>query len=169
VVLKISKKTVETVESFAEVNVNNLSEHAAEIVAIGEMQDKILTIDAAIEKKFGELLAMRADLVKEATKRLKNLREALDALYADKDPEQTFIENAGTHAVEIGKKGNLRKITDMKLVQDLLEDDEVFYQLIKMDLKDIDNYLTPPEREAVLETTHTPRQIAITPVVRVKV
>lgn len=167
--LKITKKISETVESFDQVNVQNLSDYATDIVAIGELQDKIADIDALLEKKYAKELEQKAELVKEANKRLKDLRTKLDEHYKGEDPEKVFTENAGTHSVEIGKKGNSRSIIDMKLVQDLFNDDEVFYKLVKMDLKDIDNYLTPPEREAVLETKHTPRPITITPVVRVKV
>lgn len=168
-VLKITKKPVETVETYAEINVSNISDFAAEIVAIGEMQDQVATIEGVIAKKFAKELEQKDELLKEIGKRLKKLREQVNEEFKEKDPDSEYTENAGTHALVVGKAGNQRKVTDMKLLQDLMADDDVFYALIKMDLKDIDSYLTPPERELVLETTRTARPIAITQVVRVKV
>lgn len=166
--LKITKKSdVKEVEDFSQLSTNNISDFAPEIVAIGEMQDAIIAIDEAIAKKFKAELEQRAELVKSANQRLKKLRGQLDELYESSPAEETFIENAGTHAVEIGKKGTQRKIKDMPKVYELMGKVQ-FFKLAKMDLKDIDSYLTPPERDEVLSSEPTARNITITPIVRVK-
>ena len=66
-------------------------------------------------------------------------------------------------AVTLGKKGVSRSVTEegkYKLAKMLTE--EQFVSLATFKLTDLDNYLTKPQREEVMETSHTNRSIKVT-------
>jgi hypothetical protein len=108
--------------------------------------------------------------IKELQEQLKPFQEAkkaleeavlhLDQSDSDRDPYEVYTEKGAEYQVELGKQEAARSITDLKAVRDLMGDD-VFMKVAKVNLKDVDNYLTLPEREAVLETKFGKREIKV--------
>lgn len=155
-VVQITKKKVEAEVASAVL----LSDFAATIDEVGTLTAQIEKVQADIVEKTKKEQEKLTGLQKKLAPLLKSLGEQLNAAHAEDDPDQTFVESGEKFQAEIGKKGNARKITDIKLVKDLMGED-TFFALCKVNLKDIDDYLNPQEREAVLETERTKREVKI--------
>lgn len=80
----------------------------------------------------------------------------IEAHYAAKGDDEEFVAEGSNGYIEFGKKGSERKITDMKHVRKVMGD-KVFFELAKMNLGDVDKYLTQAERDKCIETSRTAR------------
>src|SRR5690606_18168498 len=87
----------------------------------------------------------------DAVKRLKAKIEELGG-----DPDEELVELGTVFKLELGKKGTSRTVTDIRKVQELMGD-ELFYEVVKVNLKDIDAYLTLPQRQQVVKEERTTR------------
>jgi hypothetical protein len=129
-----------------------LSEFADQIDLVGRLQAEA----EPILKQIKELQAKLKPL-KDAEKKL---QESLDAIDAADDAEG-MTEIGAQYSVEIGKKGAARKVKDMLKVYKLMGK-ELFFKVVQVALKDIDAYLTQPQRDEVLETSRTSRSYKLT-------
>lgn len=109
---------------------------------------------AKITKEIKALQDMLKPFKAEADK----LQAMVDALEIDDDGED--VREGDRFRVEIGKRGSNRKVTSMAGIRDALGD-ELFMELATITLKNVDDYLTPPQKEKVLETTRTSRSIKL--------
>lgn len=109
---------------------------------------------AKLKKKIKDL---QAELKKFSDNEAK-LQKLVDDLPNDADDQ--FVLRGASFRAEIGVKGSSRSISDMMAVRDMLGD-KTFMELAKVNLKDIDNYLTLPQREKVLAVARTQRSISI--------
>lgn len=137
--LKAQAQQDELVSDFAELidKVGALSDEAAEIKAqIKGLQEKL--------KPYNEAVA--------------ELEEKLAELNIG--PDDTKVELGTLYRLEVGKKGTSRTVTDMREVHQMLGDD-LFYDLAKINLKDVDNYLTLPQRQKVLTEERTKRSFKL--------
>ena len=91
-------------------------------------------------------------------KALAELQEKIDELEADDDA--TLEELGGVFRLELGRKGTSRRIADTQKLRELMGD-ELFFQCATVTLKDVDAYLTPPQRAEVLEETRTGRTLKL--------
>jgi len=120
---------------------------------------------------FGRLAAEAAPIlaeIKQLTAKLKpykdaekRLAEALSELLLDDDVEG-YTQRGALYQVEIGPKGSKREVTDIQGVRKLLGDD-VFFKLCKINLKDVDDYLCPEERDEVIKVIRTTHSFQVTP------
>ena len=117
-----------------------------------------LEIDA-----YGDALETAAPIqaeIKRLTAKLKPLKEAETALDTailslDLDDDvEGHMERGAAYEIEIGKRGSKREIKDLEKAKKLLGN-ELFMKIAKITLKDLDDYLTPPERDMVLTTNRT--------------
>jgi hypothetical protein len=110
-----------------------------------------------------EPIAKRIRTLQEKLKPLKEaekkLQAKIDELELDDDVEGV-LEHGAEFEVTIGKRGSARSIADMKAVRAMMGD-ELFMKLATVTLKDIDAYLTPPEREKVLTVARTSRSLKL--------
>ena len=90
----------------------------------------------------------------------KALAEAIDKLQIEDDVEG-HVEKGAKFEAEIGPRGRKREVKDMKLVETALGA-KLFRQLAKVNLKDLDAYLTPPQLDEVLDTKRTDHSIKVT-------
>lgn len=156
-----------------------LSAMAELIDEIGTLQKQIEKANEKIEAKAQKEVEARSKLMEKLTPKLADLRTALDQLHDEDDADKAFTELGEKFEAVVSKKGNLRKIKEqteiepagggekvtvpgVQLLKDLMTE-EVFFKCAKVDLKNIDAYLTPEEKELVLETSRTPRTVTVKP------
>jgi hypothetical protein len=144
--LNITKKKQAAVEV---VTTPVLSELATQIDEIGGLQEKMGKLEREIEQLAGKQIAKLAELSKSCNVKMATLNHHLNAELdkAEVDPDTPAVEKGAKFQAEVGKKGNQRVVTDMKLV--------------KINLGDLDDYMTPQEREAVIDTQRTPRKAVV--------
>jgi tRNA(Ser,Leu) C12 N-acetylase TAN1 len=123
-----------------------VSEFAEIIDRVGTLQEEAAPIVAQI-KALSEKL-------KPLQKAEEELKAAVNAMDMDADTEGT--ESGNQYAIEFGKRGTQRKITDMNAVRKLLGA-ALFMDLAKVNLGDLDKYLTLPQRETVIAVERTSR------------
>ena len=128
-----------------------LSDFSDLIDLVGELQEKAEPVAKQIKALQDQLKPL-----KEAEK---ELQAKLDALEID-DDETDEVEYGAAFKVEVGKKGSSRKVVDMDKVRELMGD-ELFFKVAAVALKDIDAYLTQPQRDQVIETSRTSRSYKI--------
>lgn len=138
---------VEVLQSIApdtlyEVPKENLEARLDQVIAL---EDQV----AAAKQFIAEHDKMRKSLISDI------LDEAEDV---DDDEEFEFTSNDGI--MEFGKKANNRKIVDMDEVRKLMGPEQ-FMECASVKLKDIDDYLTPKQREKVLEVVRGDRSVKI--------
>jgi len=154
--LVISKSKTKTVTSAKKVGPElkpgeMLSDFAELIDRVGALGKEAAEIKAQI-KKLQEQLKPYNDAVSE-------LEAKLDELGGD--PDQTLPDELGSlYRLQIGKMGTQRTVSDVKKVHAMLGD-ELFYQIASVKLKDIDNYLTLPQRQEVIEEQRTTRSFKV--------
>jgi hypothetical protein len=139
-----------------------LSEHAAKIDEMGKLQLDLEKAEAALEAKAKKELEKVTDLAA----KLKKLKAELDPLLqaeADEYPDQTHTLKGTKFQADLGKKGTERQVADINLIHDILEEQEkgLFFKLASVKLGDLDQYLTPQEKEATIDTNRTKRTIKI--------
>lgn len=129
-----------------------LSPLAQQIDLVGAMQKDAEKITAQIKKLQEQLKPFK--------KQVELLQSMIDELDLDDDAK---VEKAGQNFIaEIGPRGNSRSITNMAAIREFLGDD-LFMQLATITLKNVDDYLTPPQKEQVLKTDRTSRSVKIVP------
>jgi ABC-type transporter Mla subunit MlaD len=160
--LNITKKKQAAVEV---VTTPVLSELATQIDEIGGLQEKMGKLEREIEQLAGKQIAKLAELSKSCNVKMATLNHHLNAELdkAGVDPDTPAVEKGAKFQAEVGKKGNQRVVTDMQLVENLLETSQpgLFMKLVKINLGDLDDYLTPQEREAVIDTQRTLRKAVV--------
>lgn len=127
-----------------------LSDYAALIDRVGRLGKEAEKIQARIRKEQEKL--------KPYQEAMAELKAALDGLEAD---DEAVIEELGAEfRVEAGKRGSSRRISDMQKVRELMGD-ELFFQVATVALKDVDAYLTQPQRDQVIAVTRTGRSVKV--------
>jgi len=127
--------------------VPDVSEFADQIDLFGRLSEEAEPVLAEI-KKLQDKLKPLADAKK-------SLQASVDSILAEDDAEK-LIELGEEFRVEIGKKGTSREIKDIVAVKKLMGN-ELFMKVATVTLKDLDAYLTLPQRETVIETKRTSR------------
>jgi len=131
--------------------VPDVSEFADQIDLFGRLSEEAEPVLAEI-KKLQDKLKPLADAKKA-------LQASIDAMPAE-DDEEKLIELGAEFRLEIGKKGSSREIKDLVAVKKLMGN-ELFMKVATVTLKDLDAYLTLPQRETVIETKRTSRAFKI--------
>jgi hypothetical protein len=99
-------------------------------------------------KTIAELNAIDAQAVAEASKRL------LAALVPEGHAPDTVIKiTIAGRLVEIGKESMKRTVKDVKLACKLMGE-SVFWGVVSLPLKAVDDYLTKPQRDQVLDVSY---------------
>lgn len=117
---------------------------AAEVLGSEEIKtlvDEIATSQAVIAKKMLALQPMIADMNEKKEELLRRIESVTDAGVSSKVKGHLFV-------AEFSAKTLQRTITDIKLVAKLMKD--TFWKVAKVNLKDVDDYLTPEERANVI-------------------
>jgi hypothetical protein len=120
---------------------------------VGELQKDALKTAKRIKDEQAKL--------KPYTEKLKELAEKVNALDLGEADQEGTLEGTAFE-VEYGKKGNSREITDMAKIRKMLGD-KLFFQLAKLNLGDVDAYLTPPQIEQVVKKNRTDRKVTVKP------
>ena len=131
---------------------------AKEIDAAGLVQDKIAKIKAA-KKKANAAYDAELKLLGETVDELTPLIESYQSLTNDNPDEP--IEFYGTqYRLECGPKGKSRELTDLKGFADKIGMD-AFWQIAKVNLGDVDKYLSQNEQAEFVKTERTSRGIKL--------
>src|SRR5262245_26184441 len=144
----LTKKKPAPVE--IEMPVEPLSEFAGLIDLVGALSIEAEEITARIKAEQEKL--------KPYKKAMTELQERTDAIDAEDDA--LLEELGGAFRVEAGKRGTSRRIADLHRLRELMGD-ELFFQCASVTLKEIDAYLTAPQRAEVLEESRTGRTIKL--------
>lgn len=128
----------------------SLSEFADLIDEVGRLQEEA--------EKISQRIAREQEKLKPYNEAMAKLKAKIAEL--EVGPDDTITENGHNYYVEAGKQGTSREITDMKKVRELLGD-ELFMQLATVTLKNIDDYMTPPQKAQVINEKRTSRTIKV--------
>lgn len=109
---------------------------------------------AKIKKQIKDLQAKLKPFTDEAAK----LQKLVDDL--DMDDDDKDIVNGDRYRAEIGPKGQSRSVKDLNKAKEFLGS-ELFMQLATITLKNLDDYLTPPQKEEVIEVGRSSRSLKI--------
>ena len=159
------KKQVQKAQ--AQDHVEGLSDFSAEIDAIGKLAEDAdaleITLTKAVRDKLNKIAALRKEAGAKAKELATQITIHLDELAMT--PNATTQEEGTKYIAEVGKRGTLRSIIDLSTVKTLMDDqdEDLFMKLAKMNIGDIDAYLTPEERSLVLKTTLQNRSLKIVP------
>lgn len=147
--IKLTKKKPEVAIAFDQAAQTDLEK---QIDLVGALQEDAAKVAAKIKKLNEEL------------KPFKDAMKALEAMVSemDGDPDQVLEEAGSRFRLEAGKKSTSRSIKDMARVREIMGD-ELFMTVVDVKLKDIDDYLTPPQKEEVLSSERTTRSIKVLP------
>ena len=129
-----------------------------EISEFAEQIDHFGQLTADSESVLKEIKALQEKLKPLAEAKAK-LQAAIDAMEIEDDYDKQ-VEIGHLFKVEIGKKGSNRSIKDLALAKKLLGN-ETFMKVASITLKNLDDYLTPPEKEQVLKTERTSRSFKV--------
>lgn len=156
--IKIAKKP-----AVAATEQKPLSDFADRIDEVGTINAQIEKLRAAIAEKAKTEVAKLAELEKKQKKALTDLVKDLNAHLEDEDADTELVEQGSKFQAEAGKKINVRTVTDMAMVKELMDaqDPNLFMSVVKIDLKSVDDYLTPQERDAVITKSRGKREIKI--------
>lgn len=127
-----------------------VSDFAHLIDEVGALQDEATPILQQIKELTAQLVPFK--------ERLAVLQDYVDELPVD--PDLKFHELGDEYLVEAGVKKVCREVKDLEAVRQAMGD-EVFMQVAKVTLKDIDAYLTPVEKEPLLEVTRGSRSVKV--------
>ncbi len=128
------------------------------VSGFADLIDKYGQLTAEAEPIIAKITALQEQL-KPLGKAKKELQTAVDTLDLE-DDDAVGDELGQVFKVEIGKKGSSRSIKDMSKVVELMGP-ELFLKVATVTLKNIDDYLTAPQREEVLETTRGSRSFKL--------
>lgn len=126
-----------------------------EVVGVSEAVDAYGENWAEINKIAAQIKKL-SDKMKPLKEKDKELLSAILETESERGDDEEFTVSGTNYAIDFGKKGSERSITDIKFIQKRMGN-EVFYSLAKVNLGDVDKYLTAAEREKCLETTRTTR------------
>ena len=127
-----------------------ISEFAAEIDLVGRLTEEAAPILAQIKALQNQLKPLNEARVA--------LQAHVDAIEGDDDGK--LVETGQVYRLEIGKKGSSREISDLAAVKKIMGN-ELFMKVAKVTLKDLDQYLTGPQRDTVIKTSRTARGFEI--------
>jgi hypothetical protein len=87
----------------------------------------------------------------------------MNDLLSEADPDKSFVERGARYQAKASKQGTLRVVQDIKLVAHMLNKvmPDLFWELARVRIRDCDEYLTPEDRDVVLETKRTPRTVVV--------
>ena len=119
-----------------------------------ELIDKVGQLAEEAEPVLKKIAALQEQL-KPLAKAKADLQQAIDALELPDDAAGE-VELGQVFKVEVGKKGSSRSIKDMGKVVELMGP-ELFLKVASVTLKNLDDYLTAPQRAEVIETKRTNR------------
>lgn len=109
---------------------------------------------AKVKKQIKDLQAKLKTLQEDEVR----LQTAIDELPIDDEANESIVGER--FRAVIGPRGQSRSISDMGLVREMLGD-ELFMQIAKVNLKDVDDYMTLPQREKVITIERTKRSLKI--------
>jgi hypothetical protein len=140
-----------------------LSELATQIDEVGALAAKIEKLEAKIYAKTKALQEKLTALQEQYEIKLEELTAQANELLDGADPDKCFVELGMHYRAKVSRQGSLRVVEDMKLLKKLFDaiNPELFWQKARVRIKDCDEYLTPVEREAVLEIERTPRKVVV--------
>lgn len=157
--ITILKEAAETEEAVVELDVFAL------VDAYGEAEQQADKIRVKILKKTQPL----ATELKEVETQMAYLQQQIIMNFEEKehgDARSGELQGAKYRAC-IGAKAIKRTIKDMELAKKYLSPD-VFMKLVKLTLKDVDDYLTPPQKEQVLNVERSGnRSFSVKPALKV--
>ena len=113
-----------------------------------------VTVDRIVE--LNKMIAAVAPAVKELDKLTKGLREQAMA----KDPDQVVTFEGTDSTVVFGEAAHTRLLVDLVGAKKALGND-VFFEVAKVTLGDLDKYLTPAELEPLIAETRGGRKMDI--------
>lgn len=159
-----NKKATAAVELGQE---EGLSQYASRIDKTGQLMAEADILEASLTKAVQAKLAKIVALRKKAKAQLAELATEITLTHIELGTaDEAKAEEVGTAFVaELGKRSTSRSITDMPLVKTLMDDQdpELFMKLVKMNIGDLDAYLTVDERDLVMSTTLGDRSIKLVP------
>lgn len=150
---KAPAKAVEPKEDIPHEFAGHIDALGTHIAELGKLQEKI-------QATFKKELARIAVLEKAIKADTKMLSEAMTTEYKDADPDETFVVKGSKFQLEIGKAGKTRTITDIQVAANELGDEE-FWKLCKLNLGDLDKYLTPAQLELCVKTDRGDRKVEV--------
>jgi hypothetical protein len=134
---------------------------------IGTLQAQIAKLDEAIAEKAKDELEKREKLQKKLKPYVQELELLVATTYPSMDgdkphplADETFVVKGTKYQAEIGKAENKRELGDMKQLLELMGE-ETFFLKCKMNLADVDAYLTPDEKLLVVKELKAKRKYAI--------
>ena len=140
---------------------------AFRIDEIGELAQEADTLEAGLSKIARERLSKIAALRKEVKQKTDSLAHDMTVMFDNigAHPETPQTIPGTRYIAKFSKRYTQRKITDMSRVKEFLDaqDDSLFLNLAKLNLKDLDSYLTPEERLQVLDTELQDRKVKVDP------
>ncbi|MCL4743821.1 MAG: hypothetical protein KJZ83_00250 [Burkholderiaceae bacterium] len=122
-----------------------------------ELIDNVGTLGQEAEKINKQIKTLQEQL-KPYNDAVAKLKAKIEEIEAGDDAERE--ELGASFRLEIGKRGTSREIKDLKKVQKLMGND-LFYKCAKVALKDIDAYLTLPQRGEVIKENRTTRSFKV--------
>jgi hypothetical protein len=140
-----------------------LSTFAETLDKMADLQDEIAALDVKIAAKAKAETIMRQAAAAKLAAFATQVSEALLEVHADDDPDAEFEELGSRFKAKVSKQGTERKVTDVEKVSKLMGK-KVFWSLAKVNLGDIDKYLTPEEKLDVITTSRKPRSVSFGPV-----
>lgn len=147
--IKLTKKKAEVPIAFDQDVQTDLEK---QIDVVGALEEDAVKVAAKIKKLSEEL------------KPYKDAMKVLETMVAEMegDDDALLFDQGNRFRLEAGKKASSRAINSMAKVREYMGD-ELFMSLATVRLKDVDDYLTPPQREKVLDTERTTRSIKVVP------
>lgn len=139
------------------------TENYSPIAALIEAYGTAVLASAPTLKKIKELQA----LLQPVADAKKALEEGIKDLDLPDDVSEALIHLSPAFRCEIGSKGSSREITDLEKAKELLGQ-ELFMKIAKINLGDLDKYLTLPQRELVIQTKRTTNTYKVEPRVVLK-
>jgi len=100
------------------------------------------------------------DAVSPASKEFAKLTGELRAQAMEQNPKETVVFEGSDYNVVFSEASTVRKLGDMKEVKKALGN-EIFFEVAKVTLGDIDKYLTPNEVIPLVTVESGPRKIDI--------
>lgn len=126
---------------------------------IMNLVDEIGALDAVITTATTKF----ADKWKAKSEDLKEKKEKLSGILSENvAPGDEIVKDGRKFRVKLGKAAISRTMKSIKIVRKLLGE-KAFFKLAKVNLGDLDKYLTPPElKRAVITETTKNRKLTIT-------
>jgi hypothetical protein len=100
-------------------------------------------------------------LLKEKESALKKIKSEIEVLHGINDPEAHYHPEGAEFIAQVGAEGHTRKITDMTMLAGMLETIQpgLFAKIAKVNLSDLDKYLTHDQQVKVIETETNGRRV----------